>query len=224
MLAAMPLSRLDPRRLSKGVAVRARAAGIRLGIARYKPIDTASTEQWTEEYGSTELDFYGDLRQLARYSILLGYVNRIGADRSVLDFGCGAGVLAQRAQPLSFGRWVGVDHAATAIDKARAEVTDPRVEFLVALEPPEDLGPFDIVICNEVINCLPDPGAFLDGLERHLAPDGDLLVSLWRHPLAVGLHRMLDERFDLVDAVEAKNLTDEKRDPGWRVSWHRCRR
>jgi len=219
----MPTARLHPLRLSNAVAVRARAAGIRLGIAEYKPIDTASTDQWTEEYGSTELDFYGDLRQLARYSILLGYVGHIGPDRSVLDFGCGAGVLAARAQPLPFSRWVGIDHASTAIDKARATVSDARVEFVVAPEPPEGLGPFDIVICNEVLNCLPDPGAFLDRLERHIAPGGNLLVSLWRHPLAVGLHRMLDARFDLVDAVEARNLTDEKRDPGWRVSWHRRR-
>jgi 2-polyprenyl-6-hydroxyphenyl methylase/3-demethylubiquinone-9 3-methyltransferase len=219
----MPTSRLHPRRVSKAAAVRARAAGIRLGIAEYKPIDTASTEQWAEEYGSTELEFYGDLRQLARYSILLGYVGHIGPDRSILDFGCGAGVLAARAQSLPFSRWVGIDHASTAVEKARAAAPDERIEFLVAKEPPADLGEFDIVVCNEVLNCLPDPEAFLDRLTRHVAPGGHLLVSLWRHPLAVGLHRMLDERFELVDAVEARNLTDEKRDPGWRVSWHRRR-
>ena len=68
---------------------------------------------------------------------------------------------------------------------------------------------------------MPDPEGMLDDIHALLPAGGNLLTSIWRHPTDIGLRRMLAARFELVDAVSARNLTDETGDNGWRVSWYR---
>ena len=102
-----------------------------------------------------------------------------------------------------------------------AHLADDRTSFEVVDQPSRALGYFDVVVCNEVLYGVPDPEGMLDDIHGLLPAGGNLLTSIWRHPTDVGLRRMLDARFELVDAVSARNLTDETGDHGWRVSWYR---
>lgn len=193
---------------------------MRLGVRPYRPIDVSSIERWGEEFESGELDYFADVRQLARYSVLVGYIRHLGATASILDVGCGAGVLAERLGDTPYERYLGIDPVPQAIEQA-AHLADKRTRFEVAEYPSRALGEFDAVVCNEVLYGVPDPERLLDDIATILPPGGSLLASIWRHPAEVGLYRMLDSRFELVDAVVARNLTDETGDRGWRVSWHR---
>lgn len=214
------------RRVRPATAARRRATAlaIRAGLAPYRPVDRASIADWDGEYARGELEYYADLRQLGRYSLLLGYIRHIGAS-SVVDIGCGAGVLADRARDLRFDRWVGVDPSPSAVDQAREALSDDsRCSFEVGDRPREGFGAFDVVIFNEVIYLVPDPAGTLDAVAGELHPGAHVLTSIWRHASERGLYRLLDERFELVDAVVARNAVDERSDRGWRVAWHRARR
>lgn len=208
--------------VTRALLERARGVGVRIGAVPYRPIDTSSIDQWGSEHESGELAYYGDLRQLARYSVLVGYIRHLGPEVSILDVGCGAGLLAERLGDTPYRDYLGIDPVAPAIEQA-ARSLDGRTRFQVAERPTPELGDFDVVVCNEVLYCVPDPAALLDDIHRVLTPGGSLLTSIWRHPTEAGLHRMIDARFELVDAVVARNLTAETGDPGWRVAWHRRR-
>ena len=93
-----PPARPESPRMSVARALvgRARGVGVRIGALPYRPIDTSSIDQWGSEHENGELAYYGDLRQLARYSVLVGYIRHLGPEVSVLDVGCGAGLLAER--------------------------------------------------------------------------------------------------------------------------------
>lgn len=203
------------------LVARARAAGIRVGLVGYRPPVAPSVEGWGELYASGYYDYLGGLGELARYSLLDGYIRHLGGSPSILDLGCGSGILRERIAGAAFARYVGVDPAAAAIETAK-RLEDDRTSFRVGDPDDLDLEPFDIVVANEVFYGVAEPSKLVGRAFELLRPGGHLLSSNFRHPGDRGLHRMLDERFELLDAVEARNLTGPgRRKRRWRVTCHR---
>ena len=215
------------RRRARQGARKAGAVGRRLGVLPHQP-ERWSSEQWTDAYGSGALEYYGTLDELARYSLLVGYVGFFfppGGDRPrprVLDVGCGTGLLRARLDGADVGEYVGVDLSATAVETAERRRL-PRSTFLAGDVTALDQGRFDVVVLNEMLYYVEDVDAFLARLGQLLEPSGLLLVSMWRHPGDRSLWRTVDERFPLVDRVEARNRGNELNPRGWIVSCHRRR-
>ena len=126
---------------------------------------------------SGQLDYYGELDELGRYSVLVGYVGWVGrarglSHRAVLDVGCGTGSAARAARRRDWSEYVGVDLSETAIDAARPVRTD-RSQFVVGDAMALDLGRFDIVVLNEVLYYADRPACFpRSGARPSLAPGG----------------------------------------------------
>lgn len=95
--------------------------------------------------------------------------------QSVLDYGCGSGILAIVAQKLGAARVVGVDIDPQAVESARHNSARNRSRIDYCL--PHELAPeerFDLVVAN----ILSGPLQLLAPLLcRHLAPGGRLLLS-----------------------------------------------
>ena len=215
------------RRRARQGARAAAAAGRRLGVLPHQP-ERWSTDQWTDAYGSGQLEYYGTLDELARYSLLAGYLGFFfppGPDRTaprVLDVGCGTGLLRARLDGSGIGDYVGVDLSEAAVeaaDRRRLARSTFRVGDAASLE----LGRFDVVVLNEMLYYIEDVEGFFDRLTELLEPSGLLLVSMWRHPGDRSLWRTVDDRFPLVDRVEARNRSNELNPRGWIVSCHRRR-
>lgn len=95
--------------------------------------------------------------------------------RTVLDVGCGAGGFASHfppgvevwgVEPTSAG-----DEAATRLHRVLRGLYQE-----VAAELPD--AHFDVVVCNDVIEHMSDPGSFLDSIRSKLAPGGRLVGSI----------------------------------------------
>jgi SAM-dependent methyltransferase len=106
------------------------------------------------------------------------------APRSLLDVGCGEGVLVHRwAQRLGEGRLVGIDLEEDSIQAGWAKHQAPNLEYRVmeARELPFGDGEFDLASAIEVLEHLPDPEHTLSEMARCAARH--LLVSVPREPL-----------------------------------------
>lgn len=117
------------------------------------------------------------------------------ADRSAIDVGCGAGLLAEPLARLG-ARVTGLDAAAenVAAAQAHAEAVGLTVDYRnVDIETLEG-ETFDLVTSMEVIEHVTDPAAFVAALERALAPGGLMLLST---PNRTPLSRIM-----LVEAAE----------------------
>lgn len=200
-----------------------RAAGVArsLGLLPYQP-ERWTTGQWAASYASGHLDYYGDLDELARYSILVGYLGWIAGrmpDRppSVLDVGCGTGLLRERLDAAAISAYVGLDLSETAIAQAQA-CGHPRSRFLVGDVSALDLDTFDVVVLNEVLYYAPDPEVFLGHIRGVLGPQGFLLVSMWRHPGDRTVWRKLAETFHVVDRVQVRNRGNSVNPRGWMIA------
>lgn len=102
---------------------------------------------------------------------------------SILDLGCGKGAdllaLAGRIDDPD-ARFLGVDASEDHLAVAREAASDARVEFRQArVGPTIDLGDaaFDVVLSQELMECIRDVEAFVPELARVLRPDGQLVVS-----------------------------------------------
>jgi 2-polyprenyl-3-methyl-5-hydroxy-6-metoxy-1,4-benzoquinol methylase len=106
------------------------------------------------------------------------------APRSLLDVGCGEGVLVHRwAQRLGDGRLIGIDLEEDSIQAGWAEHQAPNLEYRVmeAGKLPFADDEFDLASAIEVLEHLPDPEHTLSEMARCAARH--LLVSVPREPL-----------------------------------------
>lgn len=138
--------------------------------------------QETEAYSALEAAIH-----LCRYSM----AQQLCAGKRVLDISCGEGY----GSSFMATRWGaaevhGVDIAEDAIARAREAFADPRITF--HCRPAEDLeqmfaaGSFDLVVCLETMEHVPDARALLTTLRKLLKPNGALLLSCpndwWYYP------------------------------------------
>jgi ubiquinone/menaquinone biosynthesis C-methylase UbiE len=143
--------------------------------------DGVVTGNTYDKYGSTNPVVR---RLMAGFERDLDELFALAAPRSVLDVGCGEGVLVQRwARRLGEGRVVGIDLEEDSIQAGWERHRAPNLEYRVM---PADTLPFgadefDLVSAIEVLEHLPDPERTLAEMAR--CSRGHLLVSVPREPL-----------------------------------------
>jgi len=123
-------------------------------------------------------------RLMAAFERTLDELMERAEPRSLLDVGCGEGVLVQRwAQSLSDRRVVGIDLEEESIQAGWSEHQAPNLEYRTM--PAEDLpfaaDEFDMATAIEVLEHVPDPGHTVAEMAR--CAERHLLVSVPREPL-----------------------------------------
>jgi 2-polyprenyl-6-hydroxyphenyl methylase / 3-demethylubiquinone-9 3-methyltransferase len=98
----------------------------------------------------------------------------------VLDVGCGGGLICEPLARLG-ARLTGLDPAKENIEAARRHAEGQRLAIDYRVGRVEDLvaqaRTFDAVVCLEVVEHVPDPGAFLESCAALVRPGGLLLLS-----------------------------------------------
>jgi 2-polyprenyl-3-methyl-5-hydroxy-6-metoxy-1,4-benzoquinol methylase len=134
-----------------------------------------------DKYGSTNPLVK---RMMAGFERTLDELFATAAPRSLLDVGCGEGVLVHRwAQRLGGGRVVGIDLEEPSIQAGWEKHTAENLEYRVmrAENLPFGDGEFELVSAIEVLEHVPDPEHTLEEMRR--CGRGHLLVSVPREPL-----------------------------------------
>jgi len=107
------------------------------------------------------------------------FARRHAVGRDVLDAGCGTGYGAHDLAVAGAGTVLGVDACDRAIAFCRDRYRHPQLAFavgdLMALAVP---GRFDVVVCSNVLEHLPDPDPFLEAVRCLLRPDGVLVMAV----------------------------------------------
>jgi 2-polyprenyl-3-methyl-5-hydroxy-6-metoxy-1,4-benzoquinol methylase len=123
-------------------------------------------------------------RLMSAFEATLEELFEQAAPQSILDVGCGEGVLVQRwAQQLGEGRVVGIDLEEESIQAGWAERQAPNLEYRVmeAESLPFAENEFELASAIEVLEHVPDPQHTLSEMAR--CAQRHLLVSVPREPL-----------------------------------------
>lgn len=124
----------------------------------------------------------------------LRYIDRAVslAGKSVVDVGCGGGILAE-AMARAGARVLGIDLSRACVEIAELHALEAHVAVDYRAVSAEELvrerpAAFGAVTCMELLEHVPDPEAMLASLAALVVPGGDIMVStLDRHPRAFAL-------------------------------------
>ena len=137
-----------------------------------------SAQTWEAQYAAGRWDFLAGLSELARFSVLAGYICHLKPGGTVLDTGCGQGVLLRRLPRSCYSRYVGIDVSGSAIAVAQEHGNECSTFLAADCEEYSPAEHFDVIVFNEVLCCLRDPLRTVERYARSLNPGGLLLVSL----------------------------------------------
>jgi SAM-dependent methyltransferase len=166
----------------------------------YRP-DRVPQGHYERLYASGSLDWYKDLSELARYSVVIGYCHYFKPSGAILDVGCGEGILQERLEPNTYTQYVGIDLSNTAISRA-TERQDDKTSFVVAdFNTYVPNAQFDIIIFNECLYHADDPLSVVKRYERFLKDDGLFIVSICDHERVKKVWKLLEVAYPVRDAV-----------------------
>jgi 2-polyprenyl-3-methyl-5-hydroxy-6-metoxy-1,4-benzoquinol methylase len=165
-----------------------------------------SAEDWDREYATGDLTRLENLAEIGHYGVILNYA-RVLEPQSILDVGCGHGVLIPLLNKLPYQSYLGVDLSAEAIRMATQQYADARTTFAVAdAESFQCDRSFDLIIFNECLYYLKDPRGLLLAYKQWLRPGGHFLVSMYISPANQEIWHKLEGDFALKDSMVAWNL------------------
>jgi len=126
-------------------------------------------------------DTYGILKRL-RY--LIKKLNKISLEKNkklnVLDIGCGTGINITIPLALAGYAIKGIDIDKKSIEKARDLSRGiPNITFLcMEIQQLSDNDIYDVIICSEVLEHIPNPGEFIKSIYSILDDNGTLIITI----------------------------------------------
>jgi len=204
MQAYQAIQRILPSRLRDGVRDLADAAFA--NQRGWRRTIRASVPVVDDEYACGRWDYLRSLEEMSHYAVIAGYCKHGGDVSSVLDLGCGSGVLRRWLPPSGRIEYVGVDLSKVAIDRAKQEWTDGPTDFIamdIATYMPD--RKFDIIIFNEVLYYFDQPGDILGRFAGFLKEKGRFIISLWDGPESRLAWRRSRGSVTVVDAVQTRH-------------------
>jgi 2-polyprenyl-3-methyl-5-hydroxy-6-metoxy-1,4-benzoquinol methylase len=147
-------------------------------VLPYRPMDGAK-EVLDSEYARGSWDYLRGSSELPRFSVVAGYCHHFKPGGSILEIGCGEGILQERLDPAKYSRYLGVDLSSEAIQRASRN-QDSKTRFASAdarsFRPEER---YDAIVFNEVLEYFEDPLRILERYEPFLQPGGVFIVSMF---------------------------------------------
>lgn len=172
----------------------------------YKPL-SRSKQTWEQEFKDNKWDYLSDINQLSRYSIIIGYFNFWFEGGSILDLGCGQGLLLNRLNGINYELYVGVDLSEEAM-KIAANIATNKAKFVCSeISSYEPDQRFDMIVFNESLYYLDKPIVVIKKYKNFLSKDGKIIISMWDNKERNNkLWKDVDKSFKVVDDLRLQKI------------------
>ncbi len=167
--------------------------------------DNFTENEWEQGYEGGKWDYLNQLKELAHYSILIGYINYYKYNGAVLDVGCGEGILFDRMRSHSYSRYVGLDISQTALDHASKKKTQNSVFIKTAIQDYKSEENFDVIIFNEVLYYFESPLQIVKHYDSFLKDDGIFIISMFCSKEQPKFWKELDSVYIPLDETKVSN-------------------
>jgi SAM-dependent methyltransferase len=143
---------------------------------------SVAREVWERQYRSGGWDYLAGEDEAGHYQAIAEFYGRYLHDGSLLDIGCGTGILVAYLQwhaGMEPSRYTGIDLAQEAVGQAASSFPGARFS---RLDYSTDAAPgrYDGVIFNETLYCFDDPLAILDkSIAQNMAAGSQLIISMY---------------------------------------------
>jgi 2-polyprenyl-3-methyl-5-hydroxy-6-metoxy-1,4-benzoquinol methylase len=181
----------------------------RFRFRSYRALNTAK-DQWDSQYGAGHWEGLRRVGEIPRYSVIAGYCRHFKPSGSILDVGCGEGLLQTTLH--EYSRYLGIDLSDEAIRLASKRRDDITLFVQGDATSCHVDGLFDVVVFNECLYYFKDPMSVMSRYHRVLKAGGLLIVSNYVTGLDRLIWHMIDAEYSAIASVKVVN--DE------RISWN----
>jgi 2-polyprenyl-3-methyl-5-hydroxy-6-metoxy-1,4-benzoquinol methylase len=144
-------------------------------------------QRWNRQYKSGRWDNLKGEIETVRYQKIVDYITQFGSKNpSILDLGCGEGILCERMKNSNYSYFLGMDFSSVSITNAN-NLKLKNSEFICAdIHSFQPKQKFDIIVFNEVFYYIHDTEKqnVLNRMIECLNPDGIIVTSIYREGLA----------------------------------------
>lgn len=170
--------------------------------------------RWNKQYRKGRWDSLKTNKELSRYATIVGYMTILGKENpSILDLGCGEGVLNEKIPHLDYSYFLGVDYSDVSVEKAK-EKNFENAEFECAdIHKFIPKRKFDIIVFNEVFYYVHEKerDTVLQRMIDHLEEDGIIITSMYRDNPANWVH------FEVMDKINFVTVKTEEETRFWQI-------
>ena len=162
-------------------------------------------EAWDSQYRSGKWAFMQGISDAQRYGVIIAYLLQCKPGGSVLDIGCGEGILFQRLRPHGYSRYLGIDISREAVERV-STFQDASTTFVCAdAEAYTPSESFDAIVFNETLYYFNDPLTTLVRYAGVLAEAGIIVVSTYLpSQRGVATLELAKSRFAVLDEVHVR--------------------
>ena len=162
-------------------------------------------EVWDTQYIDATWDYLSNHDEVSRYSVIVGYIQHFKPAGSILDIGCGVGILQERLAAFGYARYVGLDISEQAIQQARVK-EDAKTLFITGdAESYLPVESFDVIILNEVLYYFVSPVESFARYTKFLTATGIIVTSLFHTTRSIAIQRRIKEKYPALAETQITN-------------------
>lgn len=171
--------------------------------------------RWNKQYKRGRWEKLKSDTEKIRYQTIIDFISKYAVENpSVLDLGCGEGILCERLMPSQISFFMGFDFSSVSIQKAHQLNLD-KAEFVCAdIHSFIPNRTFDVIVFNEVFYYIHESERVkvLKRMIAKLNEDGIIITSIYREG-----HGCWHHFKDVMNQIEFKTLTTNNENTYWKV-------
>lgn len=179
-----------------------------------------SVKEMDNLYEEGHWDYLEDYGEAARYDVITGMIRRRKSVKTLLDLGCGRGILAERLENGKYA-YTGIDFSAKAIEKSNPAYGSFLIADITSYIPEHK---YDCIVVNEVLYYISDQIGLIQKYMDWLTEDGFIIISLYLKKSPLKLIKKMTENVltDLSRLQNVEVLEDVivSNNIGWKRDWH----
>ena len=161
-------------------------------------------ELWEKQYSGSTWDFLYQEEEKEHYQALVELCRKWKPAASILDVGCGEGVLYSYLLNAGYHDYQGVEISEAAVRTANSKFEGKR--FVAASA--ENYSPnnmFDFIIFNESIYYFSNPIKVLNRYQQFLNPSGMFVVSMCEYVGNRAIRNKISKTYEVHDQIVVRN-------------------
>ncbi len=171
---------------------------------------------WEKQFSKGDWDYLESKDEELHYKIITKFYDQQKNKNSILDIGCGKGVLykyLKENDSLPVSDYMGIDLSVKAVEAAQQRF--PGVHFQqLDFENAGVQKKFDVIIFNESVYYFPRPLKIIDKCcSQNLNKNGVIIISMFDLPGHDAIWKKIEEQYQIIMEEEVVNDKKEK----WRI-------